>query len=250
METLFDVLGYRFDSGCFGDEPEKQDKGYILLTFRRAMSQYVWDAAQLEGNPITFPEVMTLMENITIGGHKVSDVEEVLGLTDSHKYLAELIKTDEFSLTKHVSDKLHYLLAHRSVLDAGMFRGEGNINVNVSVYLGEEGVYSPPEPTVKPGRRIIARYESIVQEIKDYTPSVWKHALMYNMAGCFQQFYFDGNKRTSRLMMNGLLMSNGYNAISIPASLKTKYNKVMVEAYASGDASEAISFVGNCYYRD
>jgi hypothetical protein len=32
------------------------------------LCSYVWDAAVLEGNPFTDPEVQTLLEGITVGG--------------------------------------------------------------------------------------------------------------------------------------------------------------------------------------
>lgn len=247
MNDVFSTLGYRFDSGCFPLEPKKQDRGYVLLRYRKEMAQYVWDASQLEGNPITFPEVQTLMDNITIGGHKISDEDEVIGISDANKYLSKLVETGKFRLDKETSDTLHYKLAHRSVLDAGMFRGQGSVGGNVSVALGEFGYYSPPEETKSPGTRLITKHSNIIHAIQEYTDSSWKQSLMYNMAGCFQQFYFDGNKRTSRLMMNGVLMTGGYLPISIPAKLRTEYNIVMVNAYNSGDASEAIKFIGGCY---
>lgn len=247
METLFNVLGYRFDSGCFGSEPEEQDKDSLLLDFKKSMAESVWNTSMLESNPITIQEVVTLMGGATVAGHKVSDVDEVLGIIESHRHLVGLLESASFRLTSQVSSELHYQLGHRTVLDAGKFRGTGVANGTVSVSLGVEGFYSPPEPTVKPGTNIAARYEDVLQEIKDYSPSHWKRALMYNMAGCFQQFYFDGNKRTSRLMMNGLLLSSGYNAISIPADRLSEYTEVMVEAYATCNASRAISFVAGCY---
>jgi Fic family protein len=32
------------------------------------------------------------------------------------------------------------------------------------------------------------------------------------------QFFYDGNKRTGRLMMNGVLLTNGLPVINLPAS--------------------------------
>jgi len=44
------------------------------------LPEYVFDTSKLENNPITFPEVQTLLDGVTIGGHKVSDVEQVLNI--------------------------------------------------------------------------------------------------------------------------------------------------------------------------
>lgn len=54
-----------------------------LLFWRYLLPGYVWDAAVLEGNPFTYPEVQTLLEGITVGGRKLSDERQILNLSDS-----------------------------------------------------------------------------------------------------------------------------------------------------------------------
>ncbi|MFZ5593664.1 MAG: hypothetical protein ACOY4D_05285 [Pseudomonadota bacterium] len=66
------------------------------------------------------------------------------------------------------------------------------------------------------------------------------------MFGALQQFFFDGNKRTSRLMMNGILMSAGIDAISIPAARKQEFNEKMIRFYATRDATEMMAFLARC----
>lgn len=71
-----------------------------LFTFKTHMAGFVWDAAQLENNPYTFVEVKTLLDGVTVGGHKVSDTEQVLNLADSAKKLIELVQSGRFDLDK------------------------------------------------------------------------------------------------------------------------------------------------------
>jgi Fic family protein len=65
--------------------------------------------------------------------------------------------------------------------------------------------------------------------------------------GAYFQFFFDGNKRTSRHMMNGWLMRHGYNPISIPAARALEFNSKMVRFYHSKDATEMMIFLTECY---
>ena len=58
---------------------------------------------------------------------------------------------------------------------------------------------------------------------------------------------FDGNKRTSRFMMNGVLMSHGIDAISIPAAKAHEFNEKMVRFYLSKDATEMMDFLIRCH---
>jgi len=62
-----------------------------------------------------------------------------------------------------------------------------------------------------------------------------------------QQFFFDGNKRTSRFMMNGILMSTGIDAISIPAAKAQDFNEKMVRFYMTKDATEMLVFLIACH---
>jgi hypothetical protein len=48
-----------------------------LFTFKTHMAGFVWDAAQLKTTH-TYVEVKTLLDGVTVGGHKVSDTEQVI----------------------------------------------------------------------------------------------------------------------------------------------------------------------------
>ena len=60
------------------------------------------------------------------------------------------------------------------------------------------------------------------------------------------QFFYDGNKRTGQLLMNGLLLSDGQGIVSIPASSAVDYNATMVRFYDTGEDSEIRDFLIHC----
>ncbi|MGF6858987.1 hypothetical protein [Paraburkholderia sp. CI3] len=62
-----------------------------------------------------------------------------------------------------------------------------------------------------------------------------------------QQFFFDGNKRKSRFMMNGVLMANGIDVISVPAHRAADFNEKMVRFYLSKDGTEMMAFLRECH---
>ena len=72
-------------------------------------------------------------------------------------------------------------------------------------------------------------------------------ATAFFLFGALQQFFFDGNKRTSRMMMNGILMSHGIDAISIPASRADEFNEKMVAFYVSRNATAMMEFLVDCH---
>lgn len=64
--------------------------------------------------------------------------------------------------------------------------------------------------------------------------------------GALWQFYFSGNKRTARFMMNGILMSHGFDAISEPAGRTQEFNQRMVDFHTDRDATQMMAFLIDC----
>ena len=60
------------------------------------------------------------------------------------------------------------------------------------------------------------------------------------------QFFWDGNKRTGRLLMNGVLLSAGMDAITVPAKRQQEFNEAMTRFYDTADARHALPFLVSC----
>ena len=60
------------------------------------------------------------------------------------------------------------------------------------------------------------------------------------------QFFYDVNKRMGRFMMNGLLLSQGYPAINLPAKRQQEFNELMLAFYADGDVTDMTTFMLSC----
>ncbi|MFC9896028.1 Fic family protein [Nocardia sp. NPDC127579] len=238
-----EALGFTWDPAAVPTDIEVSSVERVLWRYRKAMPASVWDAAQLEGNPFTFPEVQTLMEGVTVGGRKLSDERQVIGLADSARLLDELVKAGQFGLDKATSDRLQYLIAKDEALEAGCFRGEGRERSNVAVNLGEYGAHIPP-PTEPGGDNLRELFERGVLELSAAAP--FERAIAYFLFAAYRQFYYDGNKRTGRAMMNGVLLSHGMDAISVPAARRLEFNTRMVDFYRSADASEMFAFMASC----
>jgi hypothetical protein len=48
-------------------------------------------------------------------------------------------------------------------------------------------------------------------------------------------------------MMNGVLMSHGIDAISVPADKAQEFNEKMVQFYLSKDATQMMDFLAGCH---
>lgn len=237
-------LGFTWDASVIPDIPAG-DTRTALMIYQQQLSYFVWDAAKLENNPLTYVEVKTLLDGVTVGGHKVSDTEQVLNLADSSKKLVELVKTGRFNLSKETFTQLHAIIARNEALEWGVFRGEGEqLSYSPYVGLGEQGEYHPL-PTLPGAPELNQVFAEGMIRITSLHPL--EAGLVTFLFGALQQFFFDGNKRTSRHMMNGWLMLHGYHAISIPAARAKEFNDKMVRFYVSRDGTEMLAFLVSCY---
>lgn len=242
VDQLFDALGIHWDRGLFPLPLQASPVERVVKRFLKSLPQFVWEAAQLEGNPFTFPEVQTLLDGITVGGRKLSDAQQILGLRDSMKYLCEEVLAGRFAPTKGMACRLNGLIARDEALEWGHFRGEGHERSNVSVNLGETSW--SPRPTEIGGENLIAVFRAGLQSLSGVIDPI-ERAFALKLFMAREQFFFDGNKRTARAMMNGVLMSHGYDGLSIPAARQLDYNQAMAEFYPSGYATLMMQMFGH-----
>ena len=244
---LFSALGFHWNRSIMPAVVPSHSIVRVAFRFHRMLPEFVWDASVLEGNPFTFPEVKTLLDGVTIGGRKISDQEQVLNLAESSKHLLALVKAGKFSMDKATFTELHGLVARNEALEWGHFRGEGEeTNYTPDVGLGEHDRYTPL-PTVPGAPELNRVFASGLQALQNEVQQPFEKAAAFFLFGALQQFFFDGNKRTSRFMMNGILMSAGIDAISVSAAKAQQFNENMVRFYLDKDATEMMAFLVDCH---
>lgn len=244
---LFSALGFNWNRFKTPDTVSTHSIERVTFRFHQMLSVFVWDASVLEGNPFTYPEVKTLLDGVSVGGRKISDQEQVLNLAESSKHLLALVKASKFKLDKARFTELHSLVARNEALEWGHFRGEGKeISYTPDVALGEHGRYTPL-PTLTGAPDLNRVFLQGVQELNNKVSHPFEKALAFFLFGALQQFFFDGNKRTARFMMNGILMSAGIDAISVPAAKVQEFNEKMVRFYLNKNATEMMEFMVGCY---
>lgn len=208
------------------------DKARAIFRAKKILDGIVYDTVALEDNPFTFPEVKTLLDGITVGGHKLSDEKQVLSQAKSWKYLLARVETGQFQLTKELFLELHALVAEEEALTWGQFR-DGAVSI--------AGTSHAPPPAVS----LDGVFDAGIAEIQRIK-NLHEQAIAFFLFGSLNQFFWDGNKRTSRLMMNGWLLAHGYDVINIPAAKKLEFNQKMIRFYDRLDGTEMIDFMARC----
>ncbi|ATZ07321.1 TPA: hypothetical protein I8V89_002468 [Corynebacterium striatum] len=129
----------------------------------------------------------------------------------------------------------------RTLLDAGLFRGEGDAEGDGGGVRLMDGGFIPFDPADELGEA----HADLLVSLQGLENPV-EQALAYFCSATRSQFYFDGNKRTARLVASGLLLSHGYSALNIPHARQLEFNLALDELFRADDATALMDFLYDC----
>lgn len=215
-----------------------------VARFGVLLPELIWNAAALEGNPLTLTEVRALLADPAASARN-HDEAQVLALHDAYTHLGGLLGRGEFTLTRETSNTLHALLARHEALDAGLFRGEGTVTGGGTVRLADGG-YVDGRDHGRGGTTLLSAFERLTGYIRDQIDDPRLGALLYFAAATRHQFYFDGNKRTARLMMTGVLVAARYELVRVPYDRAPEFNTALDRLFRTDNATALLTFLTTC----
>lgn len=174
--------------------------------------QYTYDSNRIEGNTLTLQETSLVVEKgITISGKSVQEHLEAINHSEAVEFITELVK-NKTPLTEYTLKQLHALILRGIDKNyAGKYR---NVNVMIS---GSR--HKPPQPFMLD--KLMEDYFLFYEQNKATMHPVLLAAEMHERLVTIHPF-IDGNGRTSRLVMNLILMQHGYPITNISSERQNR----------------------------
>ena len=200
--------------------------------------RHIYHTTAIEGNTFTLSQTRSFVEtNIAIGGKSIMEHNEILGLDAALSYInSTLVNKLGTICVDDILDIHLRVLGYVDPVGAGHFR-------TTQVFVGD---HVPPEP---------GSVEALVREFVEWLNSeeaLGLHVLEYAALAHYKLVYihpfYDGNGRTSRLLMNLILMQAGYPPIIIKVEEKHEYYQHLNTAN-DGDVRPFIRFIARCTER-
>ncbi len=211
----------------------------------RKLREHLWfemtyNSNAIEGSSLTLRETfLVINEGITVKGKPLKDHLEAKDHHAALHYLYELVEPGRrHTVSEHLIRSLHQLITLETDKEwAGTYR-----NANV-IITGTP--HQPPDALEVPQK---------MQELIDWLQAnrldlhtVERAALLQYRLVHIHPF-FDGNGRTSRLLMNLLLLQNGFPLAIILKNDRKKYYRVLARA-DQGDFKPLVLFVAQAVER-
>ncbi|WP_298393261.1 Fic family protein [Flavobacterium sp.] len=176
--------------------------------------EYTFESNRIEGNTLTLRETdLVINEGLTISGKSMREHLEAINHTEAIAYIKQLMERN-FPLNERELLSVHNLIL-RGIIpeDAGRYR-------RVQVMI-KGSSHMPPQPLSVP--KDMEDYFLWYEDNKTKVHPVILAAEMHERLVTIHPF-IDGNGRTSRLIMNLILLQNGYVIANIKGDYETRMN--------------------------
>lgn len=206
------------------------DKYHLTPEQSRFLAKKKWDenvycGMKMENRAVTFPQTKTILEGVNVPQVHLDDIQAILNMRDAWRYM---LQTTEEPLTLEYICKLNDFVARNEALECGTLR-TGRVSISGTDYI-------PPVPQQEAVREQLT---GILDQ--DTTPT--EKALDAFAWGARGQLFWDGNKRTSLLVANKILLHAGAGMLTISEQNMEQFNTLLVDYYNAGNADQLKQFL-------
>jgi len=196
-----------------------------IFVARRNIIDYIWKSAKLEGLAVTYHDTEAIYNGMSISGVKVSEIVAVNNLKHAWQFVLENLS---YPIDYSYICKINQLVGGDNlIINAGFLR-------KVPVTIGGTS-WQPDIP-------IESQIKEELAEIHDIENST-DRAITLMLYLTRKQMFLDGNKRTSMLAGNQIMISSGSGVISVPIERQRDFTIMLVQFYESNDMEPLKSFV-------
>lgn len=197
---------------------------------KRLIVDNIYSNAKIEGCNVTFPQTQTILQGVNVPQVTLDDINCILNLRDAWRYMIDSV-TDELDL-EYIC-KINSYVARNESLQWGVLR-TGKVGISGTDYIPEI-----------PNKEVVIEKISEINKIE----SVTKRAIEYMLYGARSQLFWDGNKRTSIILANKILINNGKGVLTIKDAYLNEFNTLLTEFYNTNDSRKIEQFLyDNCIF--
>ena len=194
--------------------------------------RFTHHSTAIEGNTLTLMETKVVLEDgVSVGGKELREIYEVINHKKAYDYVKRCIAANK-PLTENIIKDLHAILTE-NIMVGGIYR-------NQEVRISGAG-FTPPI-----GNEMYLQVKNFYEDLnrkKDLNPielAAWTYAEFVRIHP-----FIDGNGRTSRLLMNYQLTSQGFLPVSVDKETRLDYYNALEQYAVSDDLNPFADFVAD-----
>lgn len=220
---------------------QKYKKLEVIPSLEEEQAQlfdYVYTTNRLEGNQLTLLQTTELFKSDTVSGTHIrnSDILEQKGMYRALKRMLLAAKNKEDLSIKLILE-LNWLAIgslwnedyYTNAKEKGQLQNQFKVSQNV-ISIKQNGVEKEKIMPLSTPENVQKNMELLIENVNKIDASVLDKAVFLAQEIWIHQPFVDGNKRTGRLLINFLLMKDGFPLFSFDHE-NLNYNSLLVNQY-------------------
>jgi len=206
------------------------DKYHLTHQQARFLAKKKWEenvycGMKMENRAVTFPQTKTILDGVNVPGVRLDDIQAILNMRDAWRWLLDDL---DAPVDLVCMCRLNAFIARNEALEWGKLR-TGAVAISGTDYL----------PPVLDEAAVTAQLDAILSA----DTSATEKALTVFSWGTRGQFFWDGNKRTSLVLANKILLTAGAGMLTITEKHMEEFNTLLLSYYDSADPKQLQNFL-------
>lgn len=195
-----------------------------LFLAKKILVSNIYNSARLEGINTTYPDTKTILEGVNVPSLRLDEITCILNLKDAWNFT--LSNIDETVDLEFIC-KINSFVSRNESLEWGVLRN-GKVGINGVDYIPEI-----------PKKEEVSNHIQKILKIENNTERAI-NLMLYLMRS---QLFWDGNKRTSMIVANKILIENGCGIISVREQDINEFNRLLTEFYNTNNKEKIVDFL-------
>lgn len=211
------------------DKFHLSQKENVFLAKER-LNSIIYNSVKLERFNTNYFNVKKILNGSNVPSLKLDEINCILNLRDAWNFV--LSNIDE-PITLELICKINAFVSRGESLEWGVLR-TGKVGINGVDYI----------PDIPDETKIIAAIKNIMKE-----ENITKRSLVLMLYLMRTQAFWDGNKRTSMIVANKIMIENGCGVITIKEEYFKEFNSLLTEYYNTNKMESLLEFLyNNCIF--
>lgn len=190
----------------------------------------IYNSAKLEGINVNYQDTKTILDGANVPSLRLDEINCILNLRDAWNFV--LSNIDE-PITLELICKINAFVSRNESLEWGVLR-TGKVGINGVDYI----------PDIPNEAKIIANIKNIMEE-----KNITRRSLVLMLYLMCTQVFWDGNKRTSMIVANKIMIENSCGVITIKEEYFKEFNSLLTEYYNTNKMESLLEFLyNNCIF--
>ena len=197
---------------------------------KKVLVSSIYNSAKLEGINTTYPDTKTILDGANVPSLRLDEINCILNLRDAWNFV--LSNIDE-AITLDFICKVNSFVSRNESLEWWVLR-TGKVGINGVDYI----------PDIPNEAKIIADIKNIMEE-----KNITRRSLVLMLYLMRTQVFWDGNKRTSMIVANKIMIENGCGVFTIKEEYFKEFNSLLTEYYNTNKMESLLEFLyNNCIF--